>query len=73
MNPIATAQYGMFAAASRFDSAVQRVARMGETNSDTDLTQDVVDMTEAKQAFGANACVLRTADKMAGDLLDMLS
>lgn len=73
MNPIATAQYGLFAAARRFDSAVQRVAQMGETNSDTDLTSDVVDMVESKQAFCANAAVLRTADKMAGDLLDILS
>lgn len=73
MNPIATAQYGLFAAARRFDDAVQRVAQMGETRTDTDLTSDVVDMTESKQAFAANAAVLRTADKMAGDLLDILS
>jgi len=73
MNPIATAQYGLFAASRRFDAAAQRVARMGETGSDTDLTSDVVDMTESKQAFAANVAVLRVADKMTGDLLNILS
>lgn len=73
MNPIATAQYGLFAAARRFDAAALRVARMGEAGQDTDLTSDVVDMTESKQAFAANVAVLRVADKMTGDLLNILS
>lgn len=73
MNPIATAQYGLFAAARRFDAAAQRVAQMGDADSDTDLTSNVVDMVESKQAYRANAAVLRTADKMAGDVLDILS
>lgn len=73
MNPIATAQYGMLAASRRFDASALRVARMGEAGSDTDLTTDVVDLVESKQAFRANAAVLRTANKMTDTLLDILS
>ena len=73
MNPIATAQYGMLAAARRFDASAQRLAQMGETGSDTDFTADVVDMAESKQAFSANAAVLRTANKMTDSLLNILS
>lgn len=73
MNPIATAQYGLFAATRRFDASAQRVARMGDPAAEVDLVKETVEQIEAKHAFSANLNVIRTADRMAGDLLNIIS
>lgn len=59
-------------------ASVQNAAGDSETRSDmvetsnVDLTRQMVDMTETSQAYGANTAVVRTADDMAGTLLDMV-
>jgi flagellar hook protein FlgE len=72
MNPIVTAQYGLLAASRTFEASAFRVAAMGD-NSNVDLGQEVVQQITAKHAFSANLGVIRTADEMLGDLLDMIA
>jgi flagellar hook protein FlgE len=73
MNPIATAQYGLFAATRRFEASAQRTAQMGDPSIDVDLGSEVVEQVEAKHAFSANLAVIRTADKMQQSLLDLIA
>ncbi|WP_421930664.1 flagellar basal body rod C-terminal domain-containing protein [Phenylobacterium sp.] len=73
MNPIATAQYGLFAATRRFEASAQRTAQMGDPTADVDYTNEVVEQITAKHEFSANLAVIRTADEMTGDLLDILA
>jgi len=72
MNPIATAQYGLMAASRAFAASAARTAGLG-AGQDVDLTQEVVEQVTAKQAYSANLGVIRTADKMTGDLLDLIA
>jgi hypothetical protein len=72
MNPIVTAQYGLMAASRTFDASARRVATAG-ADSDVDLGTEVVNQITAKQSFSANLGVLRTADEMMGDLLDIIA
>ena len=71
MNPIATAQYGLFAATRRFEA--QRTAQMGDPSFDVDYGAEVVEQVQAKHEFSANLAVIRTADDMAQSLLDILA
>jgi flagellar basal body rod protein FlgG len=73
MDPIATAQYGMLAASRRFDASASRVARMGVEGQSVDLPAEVVEQITAQTAFAANAAVIRSAQDMAGKLLDVLA
>jgi flagellar hook protein FlgE len=73
MDPIATAAYGMFAASKKFEASAFRTARMGDPNAQVDLVAETVEQIEAKHAFSANAQVIRTADEMVGDLLDIIA
>lgn len=73
MNPIATAQYGLFAATRRFEASAQRTAQMGDTSFDVDLGNEVVERVQAKHAFSANIAVIRTADEMQQSLLDLIA
>lgn len=66
MDPITTARYGLLAAGQAFDAAAQRVAQ-----GTGDNIPDTVTMIEAKQAFAANAQVVRFTDAMWRDLLDL--
>jgi len=70
MNPIATAQYGMMAASRRFETSAGKVARMDD---DLDLGGEIIEQIQARHALSANAGVLRAADEMYGDLLDVLA
>jgi flagellar hook protein FlgE len=71
MNPIATAQYGLMAASRAFEASAMRTAAAAP-GRDTDLTREVVEQVTARRAFSANLGVLRTADAMIGDLLDLI-
>ncbi|MDB5456992.1 MAG: protein of unknown function domain protein [Caulobacter sp.] len=77
MSAIATAAYGMIAAANRFDSSAQRTATFGaadetgEAAPEVDPAAETVDQITASTDFAANAAVLRTANAMAGSLLDI--
>lgn len=72
MNPIATAQYGMLAAARRFEASAERTAQAGSPNTSLDLVSETVEQIEAKHAYSANIGVIRTADQMTRDALNML-
>ena len=73
MNPIATAQYGLFAAGQRLASSAERVSRMGDPNADIDLANEIVEQVSAKQDFRANLAVIRTSNEMTDALLDILA
>lgn len=73
MDPIATAQYGMLAASRRFEDSAGRIAQMDAAGADVDLAGEIVEQITAKHAFSANAAVIRTAQDMAGDLLDIVA
>ncbi len=73
MNPIATAQYGLFAATRRFEASAERTARMGDPGSGVDYGAEAVEQISAKQEFSANIAVIRTADEMQQSLLDILA
>ncbi len=66
MDPISTARYGMLAAARQFETAAASVAANGP---DGDLVSGMVGMVQAKQAFAANATVIRFAQDMWDSLL----
>lgn len=73
MDPIATASYGMLAASRRFEASAFRVAQMGDPSADVDLGHEVVEQITAKHEFSANAKVMRAADDMLGDLMDIIT
>ena len=73
MDPIATAQYGLLAASRRFEASASRVARMGVESENVDLAAEVVQQITAKTEFSANLAVIRTAQDMTGELLDILA
>lgn len=73
MDPIVTAAYGMFAASKKFEASAFRVGHMGDPDAKVDLVVETVEQVEAEHAFAANVQVIRTADAMVGDLLDILA
>ena len=73
MNPIATAQYGLFAAGQRLASSAERVSRMGDPSADIDLANEIVEQVSAKQDFRANLAVIRTSNEMTDALLNILA
>jgi flagellar basal body rod protein FlgC len=69
MQALSIAAAGMASAQTRFDNSARRTATAPLDN----LAEETVERIQAKTAFSANAAVLRTADDMAGTLLDILS
>ena len=72
MDPISTARYGMMAASRNLEASATRVAGMAGDDS-VDYASEAVTQIEAKQAFSANAGVIKIADKMWRSLLDLQS
>ncbi|MEO8115579.1 MAG: flagellar basal body rod C-terminal domain-containing protein [Phenylobacterium sp.] len=70
MDALNTASHGLMAAQSRFERSVARIANLGE-NPDVDLVQETVEQIGAKQAFAANAAVVRFSDQMWRSLLEL--
>ena len=60
---------GLASAMARFEQSAQRTAQAPLDN----LEAEMVERIEAKASVSANIAVLRTADDMAGALLDMLA
>ena len=60
---------GIAAATARFEQSAIRTAQAPLD----DLETEMVERIEAKAEFSANIAVLRTADDMAGALLDILA
>lgn len=75
MQILNTAAAGMFAAADRLSASAQRTASWGleetQAAAKIDLAEEAVQQISAKTEFTANAAVIRTADEMAGALLDI--
>ena len=69
MQAHAIAAAGLTAAAARFEASARRTA----ADPLADLAGETVERLGAGLAFEANAAVLRTADEMAGALLDILA
>lgn len=69
MQAHAIAAAGLTAAAARFEASARRTA----ADPLSDLAGETVERLGAEVAFEANAAVLRTADEMAGTLLDILA
>lgn len=67
MDPISTARYGLMAAARQFETAASQV--VGADGPEGDLVTGMVGMVQAKQAFAANATVIRFAQDMWDSLL----
>lgn len=72
MDPISTARYGLMAAERKFTDSASRVARMAGDDS-VDYASEAVEQIQAKQAFSANAGVIKVADQMWRSLLDLQS
>lgn len=70
MDPISTARYGMMAATQRLNASASRVAGMAGDGG-VDYASEAVTQIEAKQAFKANASVIKVADQMMQALLDL--
>lgn len=69
MNAASIAAGGLASAMARFEQSAQRTA-----NAPLDtLETEMVERIEAKASVSANIAVLRTADEMAGALLDMFA
>lgn len=73
MIAMVTAQYGLLAAQRRFEDSASRVAQMDAASESVDLVQEVVAMAMAKADFAASAQVIKAADRMTRDALDILA
>jgi flagellar hook protein FlgE len=73
MDPISAARYGMLSATRRFEASAERVARMGDENSDVDLGRETIEQLTASNQFVASAEIVRIADRMWDALLDVQS
>jgi hypothetical protein len=63
MDPIATARYGMMAAAQRFDAQAARIA--GPDGAEPgDFVADMTGLIETKSQFTAQVKVVRISDEM---------
>ncbi|MBO9545745.1 flagellar basal body rod C-terminal domain-containing protein [Caulobacter sp.] len=77
MQAISIAASGMMAAADRLHASAQRVAasdaqaERAQTLGDVDYVNERVQQIGAATDFKANAAVIRTADEMAGALLNL--
>lgn len=77
MQAISIAASGMMAAADRLHASAQRVAAADarvervETLGDIDYVKERTEQIGAATDFKANAAVIKTADEMAGALLNL--
>ena len=71
MSVTTTAMTAMAQANQRLEASAERVARSGEAGSDVDIGAEMVEQTRAKETFNAGVMVLKAADKMVGQLLDV--
>ena len=69
MQAIVIAASGIASATARFDASAQRTSRDPLAN----LAEETVERIQAEVALKANVSVMKTADDMAGSLLDILA
>jgi flagellar hook protein FlgE len=72
MQVMAIASAGLQTSMQRFEQSAQRTAAASSPYADVDLAQEVVEQVSARSAFSANVSVIRTANQMMGELLDMM-
>lgn len=71
MSAISTATSGLISANARLNqSALQTVQ---DASSAKDLVSDFVEQQEARVAFEASVSVIKTTDKMTGNLLNIVA
>jgi len=70
MDPLTIARGGMTAASNRLNASAERTVRAPE-DPKVDLGHEVVEQISAKQAFRADANVVRVADQMLSSLLEI--
>lgn len=70
---IGTALGGIQNSASQFAKAAGNVVNAAKPGSTEDMAKAIVDSKTTNYAFKANVAVLKTADKMLGNLLDTLA
>ena len=71
MDVTAAAKTGMASAMRRFEESAQRTANMDAPGAQVDLAAEIAEQIAAKVNFRANLMVLRTADEMIGESLDL--
>lgn len=71
MQVFAIAQAGLTGAVRRFEQSAARTAQAGSPQPDVDYADEAVAQISAKHAFTANLAVIKTADAMLGELLDI--
>ncbi|MBX3478972.1 MAG: flagellar hook protein FlgE [Caulobacter sp.] len=72
MQVLNTATAGLMAASQRLDASARRTAAWG-ADAQVDLAKEAVEQITARTDFKANLSVIRTADEMMGELLDILA
>ena len=70
MDPIRTALGGLQAASARFEASAVRTAQM-VADPTVDPASEVVEQISAKQQFSANLGVVKIANQMWSDLLEI--
>lgn len=78
---LAIAASGLIAAASRFGTAASRLANSQAgpispalpAEPKSDFATQIVDLIEARTAFGASLVAFRAVDRMTGRLLDLMA
>ena len=71
MQALSIAASGMMAAADRLNASAQRVAASDARANDVDYVKERTDQIGATTSFKANAAVVRTAQDMSQQLLDL--
>jgi len=72
MQVLAIASAGLQLAQRRFDESAQRTAQAGSPYADVDMAAEAVEQISARSAFSANVSVIRAANQMMGELLDLM-
>ncbi|WP_299642982.1 hypothetical protein [Devosia sp.] len=72
MQVLAIASAGLNTAFGRFERSAERTAQLASPTSDVDYGSEIVEQIGARHAVAANIAVLKAADRMMGELLDIL-
>lgn len=70
---ITSALGGVSASAAQFDKAAKNVVKAAAPGSADDLAGAIVDTKESELSYKANLSVFKNANKMMGDLLDIMA
>ena len=63
---------GMNAAALQLQASARNIANSSSTRSSGDMTDDIVQLIQARTSFAANAAVVRVDSQMTATLLDVV-